>query len=61
MLNFLKKDLAKEQIRRELRVAGMGGFPDLDEYIALVERTRAELKSMIIADNNRMILNYMGW
>ena len=61
MLNFLKKDLAKEQIRRELRVAGMGGFPDLDEYVALVERTRAELKSMIIADNNRMILNYMGW
>ena len=61
MLNFLKKDLAKEQIRQELRVAGMGGFPDLDDYVALVERTRAELKSMIIADNNRTILKYMGW
>ena len=61
MLNFLKKDLTKEQIRHELRVAGMGAFPDLDDYVALVERTRAELKSMVIADNNRTILNYMGW
>ena len=61
MLNFLKKDLTTEQIRRELRVAGMIGFSDLDDYIALVERTRAELKSMIVADNNRAILNYLGW
>lgn len=61
MLNFLKKDLTKEQIRRELRVAGMSSFSDLDDYVALVERTRTELRTMIIADNNRAILNYMGW
>ena len=61
MLNFLKKDLAKDQIRRELRIAGMGGFPDLDDYVDLVERTRDELKSMIVADNNMTILRYMGW
>lgn len=61
MLNFLKRDLSKEQIKHELRIAGMGGSPDLDDYADLVERTRAELKSMIVADNDMTILRYMGW
>lgn len=39
----------------------MTGFDDLDEYVDLVVRTRAELAAMIHADNNRTILRYMGW
>lgn len=61
MLNFLKTNLTREQIRKELKIAGMTGFDDLDEYVDLVVRTRAELAAMIHADNNRTILRYMGW
>lgn len=61
MLNFLKSNLTPEQIKRELRIAGMTGFNDLDEYVDLVVRTRAELSAMIRADNNRAILRYIGW
>lgn len=61
MLNFLKTDLTRDQIKRELRIAGLGGFDDLDEYVDLVVRTRAELSAMIRADNNNAVLRYMGW
>ena len=61
MLNFLKKDLQKEDIRRELMIAGMSGFEDLEDYVNLVVRTREELKTMIVADNNRTILSYLDW
>ena len=61
MLNYLKTDLTKEQIRRELKIAGMTSFDDLEEYVDLVVRTRAELAAMIRADNNRTILRYLGW
>lgn len=61
MLNFLKKDLTREQIKRELRIAGMSRFDDLDEYVDLVVRTREELSAMIRADNNAIILSYLGW
>lgn len=61
MLNFLKSDLTREQIKRELRIAGMTGFKDLDEYVELVIRTRAELAAMIRNDNDISILKYMGW
>lgn len=60
MLDFLKKELPAEQIRRELRIAGMSGFVDIDDYVGLVERTRRELRAMVVADNNRSILRYMG-
>lgn len=61
MLNFLKRDLTREQIKRELRIAGMSRFDDLDEYVDLVVRTREELSAMIRADNNDTILSYLGW
>ena len=32
MLEFLKKDLTREEIKKELRIAGMVGFDDLDEF-----------------------------
>ena len=61
MLNFLKTDLTREDIKRELRIAGMSGFDDLNEYVDLVVRTRVELAAMIRADNNSTVLRYMGW
>ena len=61
MLIFLKRDLTREQIKRELRIAGMSRFDDLDEYVDLVVRTREELSAMIRADNNDTILSYLGW
>ena len=61
MLDFLKKDLTREDIRRELRIAGMRSFSDLDDYVDLVVRTRAELSAMIRDDNNATILRYLGW
>ena len=60
MLNFLKRDIPTEEIRRELRIAGMSGFPDLADYVNLVVRTRAELNEMVVAESNGSMLNYMG-
>lgn len=61
MLEFLKKDLTRDDIKRELRIAGMSCFDDLDEYADLVVRTREELSAMIRDDNNETILSYLGW
>lgn len=60
MLNFLKNDLAPTQIKRELRIAGMVGFDDLEDFVDLVVRTRAELLAMVRADNDTAILRYLG-
>ena len=61
MLDFLKKSLTREDIKRELMIAGMGRFDDLDDYVDLVIRTRAELESMIRVENVVSVNKYMGW
>lgn len=61
MLHFLKADLTREQIKKELIIAGMANFEDLEEYVDLVVRTRAELSAMIRDDKNSVILKYMDW
>ena len=61
MLDFLKRDILPEEIRRELRIAGMSSFSDLNDYVNLVVRTRDELKAMVVAESNRVMLDYMGW
>lgn len=61
MLDFLKKDLSHDEIKRELYIAGMAGFRDLDSYIDLVIRTRAELSDMLRNEDSRLINQYMGW
>lgn len=61
MLDFLKKNLSRDEIKRELYIAGMAGFCDLDSYIDLVIRTRAELSDMLRNENSRLINQYMGW
>lgn len=61
MLDFLKKDLSRDEIKRELYIAGMAWFRDLDSYIDLVIRTRAELSNMLRNENSTLINQYMGW
>ncbi|WP_301092970.1 Qat anti-phage system QueC-like protein QatC [Bacteroides acidifaciens] len=48
MLNFLRKDLNKKDIAEELKIIGFGNFPDLEQYVELVVRTRKELKSLLV-------------
>ncbi|MFK2450310.1 hypothetical protein ACIXOH_19305 [Bacteroides fragilis] len=61
MLDFLKKELTRNDIKRELHIAGMTDFLDIDDYVDLVVRTREELVRMLKADSNSDINNYMGW
>lgn len=61
MLDFLKKDFTHDEIKRELSIAGMAGFRDMDSYIDLVIRTRAELSNMLRTENSTLINQYMGW
>ena len=60
MLNFLKKDLSREDIRRELLIAGMCGFEDLGEFVDLVVRTREELANMVYADGCADVISFMN-
>lgn len=48
MLNFLRKDLNKKDIAEELKIIGFGNFPNLEQYVELVVRTRKELKSLLV-------------
>lgn len=59
-VEFLKKRSYARTKKRELRIAGMSRFDDLDEYEDLVVRTREELSAMIRADNNDTIVSYLG-
>lgn len=61
MLDFLKRDLSPQAIKKELHIAGMSGFRDLDDYVDLVIRTRVELSAMIKKENSTLINKYMGW
>ena len=62
MLNFLKKSaLTREEIYNELIIAGMSHFEDINDFIDLVIRTRAELATMVRLDADPIILQYMDW
>lgn len=61
MLDFLKSDLSQENIKKELYIAGMSGFSNINQYVDLVIRTRKELKNMLRAENSQLINQYMGW
>lgn len=61
MLDFLKNDLSDNDIKKELYIAGMSRFDNIDEYVDLVKRTRAELSKMLKAENSLLINKYMGW
>lgn len=59
MLSFLKRDLTDEDIRKELSIAGMGGMPNIERYVALVHRTRAELRRLIDNDGDAQVKNFI--
>ena len=52
MLNFLRANLTDEDIRKELRIAGLGRLDTFEQYVRLVKATRKELKAMILAQEN---------
>lgn len=61
MLDFLKTPFSPEEIRKELYVGGMSAVKNIDRYVELVIRTRAELSKMLEAEHSSMINKYMGW
>lgn len=61
MLNFLKKDLATIDIANELLVMGMKkNNPHFGDYVHLVERTREELKDLLLEEATDSIKRYVG-
>ena len=60
MLNFLKTDLTKEEIKRELRIAKVNELPYFDQYVNLVIRTRSELKTLIASKGSNELKRYIG-
>ena len=61
MLNYLKKDISKEDISKELNIMGLKrDNPNFDDYVSLVERTRYELKTLIVKEGNNAIKQYLN-
>jgi 7-cyano-7-deazaguanine synthase in queuosine biosynthesis len=60
MLNFLKKNLSDDDIRHELRNAGLGRFPNFEGYVNLVHRTRQELRRLVEAEGDNSVKQYIG-
>ena len=53
--------MSDDDIRRELRIAGLGRLNTFERYVQLVKETRAELKAMILAqDNCDDVKRYVG-
>lgn len=48
MLNFIRRDLSKQDIADELKIIGLSKLPNLEKYVDLVVRTREELKSLLV-------------
>ena len=61
MINYLRREMTEDDIRRELRIAGLGRLDTFEKYVQLVKETRAELKAMILAqDNCEEVKRYVG-
>ena len=60
MLNFLKNNITEDDIRKELRIAGMGLLPNINNYMHLVQRTRSELLELIDARGGNKVKQYVG-
>lgn len=52
MINFLRREMTEDDIRNELRIAGLGRLDTLEKYVQLVKETREELKAMILVQDN---------
>ena len=56
-----QKDISKEDISKELNIMGLKrDNPNFDDYVSLVERTRYELKTLIVKEGNNAIKQYLN-
>lgn len=60
MLNFLRTDLTKDEIKRELCIAKVNELPNYEQYVDLVIRTRSELKALIVSRGSNELKKYIG-
>lgn len=60
LLNFLKTNLTKDDIKRELRIAKVNILPDFEQYVDLVIRTRRELIKMITFSGSNDLKGFIG-
>lgn len=60
MLFYLRRNLSEGDIRRELRIAGLGKLPNIDQYVTLVQQTRDELKNLIRSEGTPEIKSFIG-
>lgn len=60
MLNFLKKEITDDEIKKELRIAKVNMLPNFELYVDLVKRTRCELRKMIDTEGTSAIKEYIG-
>lgn len=56
MLNFIRRDINKQDIAEELKIIGFKNFPNLEKYVELVVRTREELKALLV---NKGMKNFL--
>ncbi|SEJ43148.1 7-cyano-7-deazaguanine synthase (queuosine biosynthesis) [Myroides marinus] len=59
-LDFLKKDITREDIKTELIVNGIKNIDKLKNYVEVVWRTRVELKKWFTKNGNSVIKNKAG-
>lgn len=61
MLNYLRREYTNADIAKELQIMGMKKSDEhFNDYIALVKRTRDELKNMLRSVAPQQVLEYVG-
>ncbi|MEG1622878.1 MAG: Qat anti-phage system QueC-like protein QatC [Alistipes sp.] len=59
MMHFLKRNISEEEIKKELRIAGMGRLERFDDYVSLVHRTREELRALVSAEGSQDVKQFI--
>lgn len=59
-LSFLKKDISSSQIKNELLINGVNNLSKINDYVALVERSRLELRQWFEREGKKEIKKRLG-
>lgn len=59
-LSFLKKDISLSQIKNELLINGVTNLSKINDYVALVERSRLELRQWFEREGKKEIKKRLG-
>lgn len=59
-LSFLKKDISSSQIKNELLINGVNNLSKINDYVALVERSRLELRQWFEREGKKEIKRRLG-